>query len=651
MPLEGMQLGRYRLLRLLGSGAMGEVYLAEDVRIQQQVAIKVLRTEAPSETGDDTVKEAVYLFQREAMTIAKLDHPNILSLYDYGEVDSDGLRLTYLVMPFRPEGSLAKWLVQRGKSTQLSPQDAAHFISQAASALQHAHDHDVVHQDVKPSNFLIRRNGKELPDILLADFGVAKFMSAATSDDEAIRGTPAYMAPEQWSGYAVPATDQYALAVMACLLLTGRLPFLGTQQQMMYLHFRLQPHAPSKFNPNVPPDLDEVILRALAKRPEDRFPSIAAFGQAFEQAVQNMDAATFMNTPDTARSEEITAMLAISEVEARQGTNRMLTLPGGQRVSVSIPAGIRSGQVIYLEGQQQPDGVGDGFGRLLLTINITKPEEVAPVLPADIDEMTVQGGFPSEAARPATVRPRRRFSRLQAILLAALAVLVLIISVELFFLNRLNLSGSNNNVGNSTPTSTLTAAANPYTHSGRLELNDPLSVKSGGTSWQEDSGGDGGICRFTGGAYRVTEPQKGTIHTCFAQSTDFTNFAYEAQMTIFSGDYGGILFRANKTHSQFYAFRIDSDGHFYLSRYIDGNPAHAQVLAQGRTRLYVHTDTNQINVLAVVVRNDTIVLYVNQKKLETVHDSSYTSGQIGVFAGSAGGSTDVVFSDVKVWAF
>ena len=80
MPLEGMQLGRYRLLRLLGSGAMGEVYLAEDVRIQQQVAIKVLRTEAPSETGDDTVKEAVYLFQREAMTIAKLDHPNILSL-------------------------------------------------------------------------------------------------------------------------------------------------------------------------------------------------------------------------------------------------------------------------------------------------------------------------------------------------------------------------------------------------------------------------------------------------------------------------------------------------------------------------------------------------------------------------------------------
>jgi len=264
MSLEGERLGPYRLLRLLGSVGMGEVYLAEDIRISQQVAIKILRIETSSETDDPSVKEAVRLFQREAMTIAKLDHPNILPLYDYGEVDSDGLRLTYLIMPLCPEGSLAKWLVQRGKSTQLSPHDAAHFISQAASALQHAHDHDVVHQDVKPSNFLIRSNGKELPDILLADFGVAKFMSAAASDDEAIRGTPAFMAPEQWEGHPIPATDQYALAVMTYELLTGRLPFQGGLGQMMYQHLHVQPQPPSALNPRLAKDVDTGICARIS---------------------------------------------------------------------------------------------------------------------------------------------------------------------------------------------------------------------------------------------------------------------------------------------------------------------------------------------------------------------------------------------------
>src|SRR5437660_345906 len=183
MALEGMQLGQYRLVRLLGSGGMGEVYLAEDARISQQVAIKVSRTEATSYPNSDSAKDAVRLFQREARAIARLDHPHILPLFSYGEERINAMTFTYIVMPFRREGSFAEWLQQRSSTGLLPVQDVAYFISQAAEALQYAHDNQIVHQDVKSSNFLIRSHpdNPNHPDLLLADFGIARLSSATTS--------------------------------------------------------------------------------------------------------------------------------------------------------------------------------------------------------------------------------------------------------------------------------------------------------------------------------------------------------------------------------------------------------------------------------------------------------------------------------------
>src|SRR5437764_6937247 len=145
MALEGLQLGQYRLLRLLGSGGMGEVYLAEDARIGQQVAIKVSRTEATSYPNSDITKDALRLFQREAKAIAKLDHPHILPLFGYGEEQVGNMSLVYLVMPYRQEGSLADWLRNRGREEPLTSWKVAHFVGQAASALQHAHDRQIIH--------------------------------------------------------------------------------------------------------------------------------------------------------------------------------------------------------------------------------------------------------------------------------------------------------------------------------------------------------------------------------------------------------------------------------------------------------------------------------------------------------------------------
>ncbi len=287
MALEELQNGRYHRLRLLGSGGMGEVYLMEDRRISRQVAIKVIRSEGASYPNSDAARDAARLFQREAKAIAALEHPNILPLYDFGEETLDGTTITYMVMPFCAEGSVATWLRQRESATALSAQDIAYLVGQTSEALQYAHDHQVIHLDVKPSNFLLRNNRKNpnRPTLLLADFGIARNSATAASSSRTIRGTPTSMAPEQWSGKPVPATDQYALAVMAYELLAGRPPFMGSMEQLMYQHFTAQPPPPSTFNTHLPAAIDSVLLRALAKKPEDRFPSIAAFANAFEEAL------------------------------------------------------------------------------------------------------------------------------------------------------------------------------------------------------------------------------------------------------------------------------------------------------------------------------------------------------------------------------
>lgn len=286
MAFEGTQFGRYKLSQMLGSGAMGEVYLAEDSLIHRQVAIKVVRSQLALYSDEKSNEQAARLFEREMKIISQLDHPYILPLYDYGEVEVNETTITYMVMPYRPEGSLLTWLHQRKLHGLLAPQDVAILIGQAASALYHAHERQIVHQDVKPSNFLmrIRQEEPEHPDLLLTDFGISRFMTAHTSSSQVSGGTPGYMAPEQWEGNPTYASDQYALAVMAYELLTGHLPFEGGPSTIMYKHMTAMPPVPSSLNPALSPAIDAVLLQALAKKPEMRFASIANFASALQQA-------------------------------------------------------------------------------------------------------------------------------------------------------------------------------------------------------------------------------------------------------------------------------------------------------------------------------------------------------------------------------
>ncbi len=634
MSLEGSQIGRFRLLRLLGRGGMGEVYLAEDDQLRRQVAIKVIQADYPD-------PDATRLFQREARAIAMLNHPHILPLFDFGEATVHGTILTYMVMPFCQEGTLAAWMQQRRNTALLSPQDVGFLVQQAASALQYAHNRQIVHQDVKPSNFLIRssEDASGRPDLMLADFGVSKSTSATASVSQSVRGTPAYMAPEQWEGTPVPATDQYALAVLAYDLLTGHPPFQGGLGQVMYQHIHVTPPPPSTLNPRIPEDVDTVIQHALAKKPEERFASISAFARAFEQALPvDSSSPTIANTlPEPGRSD-IHAALVISEAEALTGTHRILTLLGGRQVSVTVPAGTQDGQIIRLEGQVEPASDRDSPGALILTITIAPPEEQAFLSNADADATVISSGSvpdskgaaelapPSRATVSTETSNRRR--GLTAILLVGLALLVAVgSSVGVFYFTRSN-------------------QQNPYPPYGTLALDDPLSDNSHGYNWH-DSGDSLGTCAFTGGAYHVNALQQGSNHYCIA-SRNFSDFAYQVQMTIVKGFAGGIIFRVDYTKGDFYLFGIGQDGGYQLGFFNNGN---YQILRTRGSGTATNAGLNQSILLAVVANGSTIDVYVNNKNIDSVNNSSYTQGQIGVFESdlNGNGTTEVVFSNAKVW--
>ncbi len=281
--LSGRILGGCRLVRPIGAGGMGEVYLAEQMRLgDRPVAVKVIRLDDSALTPD-ALQDVERRFKDEAQLLAKFSHPNILAVYDAGVEDGE----LYLVMEYVPGGSLAD-AIRKGPNQRfplpLDPALAVNLVGQVAAALQYTHDRGVVHRDVKPGNILLRALDNGSWQALLADFGVARAMSAQSQRTQ-VTGTFAYMAPEQFGGTFSPASDQYALGIVAYLLLVGRPPFEGDLATVSQGHLNQPPPSLRAFNPAITPAVDVVVRRALAKQPGDRYPSVAAFGQALREAL------------------------------------------------------------------------------------------------------------------------------------------------------------------------------------------------------------------------------------------------------------------------------------------------------------------------------------------------------------------------------
>jgi predicted ATPase/class 3 adenylate cyclase/DNA-binding CsgD family transcriptional regulator len=264
----GQQLGNYRLVRLLGRGGFAEVYLGEHLRFKQQTAIKVLHTYL-------TGKEVEH-FQHEAETIATLAHPAIIRVLDFDIQEG----VPFLVMEYAPNGSLRR---QHPKGEVVPLPTLVSYVQQVASALHYAHEHTIIHRDVKPENMLLGRRG----EVLLSDFGLATVAHATGSPSASMQGTGgtiAYMAPEQIEGHPRRTSDQYALGAVVYEWLCGKPPFEGSLSQVMVQHLSMPPPSLRERVPTISPTVEQLVLRALAKDPKQRFACVADFAQALEQA-------------------------------------------------------------------------------------------------------------------------------------------------------------------------------------------------------------------------------------------------------------------------------------------------------------------------------------------------------------------------------
>lgn len=267
----GQQLGNYRLVRLLGEGGFAQVYLGEHVYLGTQAALKILHTQLSQDDFEQ--------FHAEARIVASLEHPFIIRVLDFGIVE----KMPYLVMSYAPNGTFRQ---SYPKGTRLPLTTISTYTTQVAQALQYAHTKKIIHRDIKPENILLGRSH----EALLSDFGIALISQTSRSAVSAnVIGTVAYMAPEQIQGKAGPASDQYALAVVVYEWMTGERPFHGSFTEIAVQHTVAPPPPLRTKLPDLSVEVEQVVLTALQKDPQQRFAHVQSFAIALQQAVGRMN--------------------------------------------------------------------------------------------------------------------------------------------------------------------------------------------------------------------------------------------------------------------------------------------------------------------------------------------------------------------------
>ncbi|HET6657926.1 MAG TPA: Stk1 family PASTA domain-containing Ser/Thr kinase [Gaiellaceae bacterium] len=292
--------GRYRIVRKLGSGGMANVYLAEDEDLGRRVAIKILNERY---ANDDLFIER---FRREAKSAAALSHPNIVSVYDRGEAEGT----YYIAMEVIEGRSLKELIMTRGP---LPIPQALAYSHEILEALRFAHRHGIIHRDIKPHNILI---GERLK---VTDFGIARAGASQMTEAGSIMGTAQYLSPEQARGAPVTASsDLYSVGIVLYEMLTGKVPFTGDSAiEIAMKHLNEAPKPPSKIRPEIPDALDQVVLRALSKNPEDRYQTAEEFSEDLHRVEAGLPL-----SPET--SEAATALLAGAALAGDGGSTEVL---------------------------------------------------------------------------------------------------------------------------------------------------------------------------------------------------------------------------------------------------------------------------------------------------------------------------------------
>ncbi len=359
-------LGKYEIRGTLGRGAMGIVYDGWDPQIARRVAIKTVPL--PENPDPDTAEE-IARFKREAQAAGRLSHPNIVGVYDYGETGD----LAYIVMEF-VEGPSLKGLLD--KQERFAVPDLRRVMEGLLAGLQFSHERGVVHRDIKPANVMLTKEGQ--PKI--ADFGIARIEMSSMTQAGTMLGTPAYMSPEQFMGQVVDArTDVYSAGALLYQLLTGERPFDGGLTAIMHKVLNTDPPPPSQLAVTAPAALDAVVKRAMAKRPDDRYASAAAFAEGIRAA---------LDAPAAARATEDAEATLIGSAAARAAAPPPAprpARPAAAPAAAPVPAGPSRSRVPLLAGAAVVLVVllgGGGWFLLRPSAPVVAPKAVAEVQPA-----------------------------------------------------------------------------------------------------------------------------------------------------------------------------------------------------------------------------------------------------------------------------
>ena len=597
-PLIGKQLGAYLIQSRLGEGGMALVYKAYHARLRREVAIKVILPQIADQAG---FRER---FEREAQLIARLEHRNIVAVYDFGDLDN----FTYLVMQYVGGGTLRDTLRRKG---HLEIQQAVDYTIQMARALHHAHQRGIVHRDVKPQNMLI--SASDPNEILLSDFGIAKIFDdshqetllqlapgrlhndpSLTSADQMI-GTADYMAPEQINHQPVDArTDVYALGIVFFQMLTGHVPFTSTTiQGLLFQHVYTPPKPVRELNPDVPEVLEKIIFRALAKAPAQRFPSAEAMAQALEAA--RTSTTTLFNTPQ---------MQSNYASHPGQSALDALTSPSLNRPPAAYPS---------LYGQQGQASVPEPY-----TFNPVVAQSNTPI--TGINSYSI-----APPTRPIT-RKRFRITYVLYVIVALLVVGLLFNSVVSPWLcgQGLLCLGTSSGSGGGGSGGTLSSATEDFHNNdrnwslsqqgltGQIQNNQYLlSVADGNTYFPHPS-----------------------LPGLLPQNFTLTVHVTETQGS--SSTFYGLAFRLQGTDSSVdsYAFAIDEKGDYALMKYTASKLSNE---LQGQSTA-IHP-LNQANTLQVNVQANTFSFKINGQDVVipntsnntfTDNDHPWTGGIIGI---------------------
>ena len=375
-------LGKYQVRSVIGRGAMGTVLEAWDPVIDRRVAIKTVKLPGAQ---DAEMEEELLRFRREAQAAGRLSHPNIVGVYDYGETDD----LAYIVMEF-VDGQSVKAALDGQQ--RFAPAAIQRLMTDLLSGLEYSHGAGVIHRDIKPANLMLTKSGQAK----IADFGIARIESSSMTQAGTVLGTPAYMSPEQFRGETVDLrTDVYSSGVLLYQLLTGERPFEGNLSSIMHKALTIEPPPPSVLSSAAPTALDAVVARAMAKRPDDRFASAAAFMAAIDAAMAAPIAAA--DTDATVFARPVPPPLA-AEAPPKQVPPKSSKLPlllgGGAVVAAAAVAA-----VFFLNQPSQPTRLAG-----------TTPPPAATTPAATTPTTTPPAATPPAATTPALPAPAQSAS-------------------------------------------------------------------------------------------------------------------------------------------------------------------------------------------------------------------------------------------------